>query len=999
MSTNILPKEESVEFIILYRSLYILKKKFEKYKEDISKIYTKYFVKDKNNYNNIRCKIIKISSFKSLLQQICNLVNMSIIKISSLNELFVSDLVSQKIQQERFNESIDQIYNYISDNLKKYNEIFFNKKIKPIIEINKIDNINEDLTEYYPIVEYNKKGDLICYYDQMKEKNKKYSSILKSHEITLEKEYELNEKENDILFIETLPVLIADFIQENPKYIIINSDVNDSELNNEIKNLFDGNILKKVERENKILKREINLPHINNEMRLQELLNQQLGIEKNIKLYQDLLNEKKKSGHDIKYIEDFLSKLNEEKKKINEKIKEEENKEQNNNHQKKNIYSISSISTNSNITKTNLTKSKTVKFKITLNELREEQKMINSLKEIFDFYANQHYPMASAPTFDEIAFRKINLDLAEFSKFCVEFEIPITKQKMSELFKKNTSNRKDMSFTEFKNSLEKIAQAMNDSKKEKLLHKIKLYKEILGKFKDTNDIIQDFKRKSIYIHENDINNPNKNNIRNSHRLTTHKASILFDNKKKLYENELKEAQNELDKLKKLSYKGVFDEFIKFIGFDDPKIYRKKMKGFIIPFHDMTERVLEYKGGYKYKKISRDEIIDRMKRDLRKVKNNDNKFNNYYLKKLREQKEKEDKKNEIYEKRMKEFIEDKKRKIAILKEEEKKEKERIEKSKLTAEDIKKQKELEEEKEREKEREMEREKERIELERKEAEEKRKEEEKKIEEDKKRNVFSYDRIEKSEIDDINLDEELNKDFFIEDDSQNSDEEILNNFGNNNKEKKRIESSFNNNIDENQEKEERVNYLKTNLEDYEKENVLITQPENKNIVLLKNKNSIFNKRNQSLDFDSKNNNLTETTHLYIHKNQKLNLPFKTDNKIENNSESNLIYSLKSKRKSNSQTFIKAGENIVKENKRQISAYYGKNNSNNYIPFTSSNINDDRGYNKKRQLLFAGKVKRNKELLLKNQMIENAKLIKKIEMLRNNDNNNDFNIRKNLDQ
>ena len=999
MSTNILPKEESVEFIILYRSLYILKKKFEKYKEDISKIYTKYFVKDKNNYNNIRCKIIKISSFKSLLQQICNLVNMSIIKISSLNELFVSDLVSQKIQQERFNESIDQIYNYISDNLKKYNEIFFNKKIKPIIEINKIDNINEDLTEYYPIVEYNKKGDLIYYYDQIKEKNKKYSSILKSHEITLEKEYELNEKENDILYIETLPVLIADFIQENPKYIIINSDVNDNELNNEIKNLFDGNILKKVERENKILKREINLPHINNEMRLQELLNQQLGIEKNIKLYQDLLNEKKKSGHDIKYIEDFLSKLNKKKKKINEKIKEEENKEQNNNHQKKNIYSISSISTNSNITKTNLTKSKTVKFKISLNELREEQKMINSLKEIFDFYANQHYPMASAPTFDEIAFRKINLDLAEFSKFCVEFEIPITKQKMSELFKKNTSNRKDMSFTEFKNSLEKIAQAMNDSKKEKLLHKIKLYKEILGKFKDTNDIIQDFKRKSIYIHENDINNPNKNNIRNSHRLTTHKASILFDNKKKLYENELKEAQNELDKLKKLSYKGVFDEFIKFMGFNEPKIYRKKMKGFIIPFHDMTERVLEYKGGYKYKKISRDEIIDRMKRDLRKVKNNDNKFNNYYLKKLREQKEKEDKKNEIYEKRMKEFIEDKKRKIAILKEEEKKEKERIEKSKLTAEDIKKQKELEEEKEREKEREMEREKERIELERKEAEEKRKEEEKKIEEDKKRNVFSYDRIEKSEIDDINLDEELNKDFFIEDDSQNSDEEILNNFGNNNKEKKRIESSYNNNIDENQEKEERVNYLKTNLEDYEKENVLITQPENKNIVLLKNKNSIFNKRNQSLDFDSKNNNLTETTHLYIHKNQKLNLPFKTDNKIENNSESNLIYSLKSKRKSNSQTFIKAGENIVKENKRQISAYYGKNNNNNYIPFTSSNINDDREYNKKRQLLFAGKVKRNKELLLKNQMIENAKLIKKIEMLRNNDNNNDFNIRKNLEQ
>ena len=138
---NNVNKQESLSLITIYRSLYILKKKFEKYKDEISKIYTKYFVKDKNNYNNIRCKIIKISSFKSLLQQICNLVNMSIIKISSLNELFVSDLVSQKIQQERFNESIDQIYNYISNNLKKYNEIFFNKKIKPIIEINKIDKV------------------------------------------------------------------------------------------------------------------------------------------------------------------------------------------------------------------------------------------------------------------------------------------------------------------------------------------------------------------------------------------------------------------------------------------------------------------------------------------------------------------------------------------------------------------------------------------------------------------------------------------------------------------------------------------------------------------------------------------------------------------------------------------------------------------------------------------------------------------------------------------
>ncbi len=95
MNGNNFPKEDSIEFVTVYRSFYILKKKFDKYKDDISKIYTKYFIKDKNTLNNFRFKTIKISSFKPLLQQICNSINMSIIKISSLNELFVSYLVSQ----------------------------------------------------------------------------------------------------------------------------------------------------------------------------------------------------------------------------------------------------------------------------------------------------------------------------------------------------------------------------------------------------------------------------------------------------------------------------------------------------------------------------------------------------------------------------------------------------------------------------------------------------------------------------------------------------------------------------------------------------------------------------------------------------------------------------------------------------------------------------------------------------------------------------------------
>ena len=294
MNSQNLPNEDSKELITLYRSLYILKKKFEKYKIEISKIYTKFFVKDKNNYNNIRCKIIKMSSFKQILGEICHLVNMAIVKISSPNELFISDLVVQKIQNEKLNDSIEQIYKYITDKIKYYNDIFYTKKIKPVIDINNIDNIANNFTDYYPIAEYNKKGNIIYYYDQMKELNKKYSSVFISNEIDLEKENELNQKEKDILYIETLPLIIADFIQENPQYIISNTELQDYELNNEIKNLFDSNLLKKIEKENKNLKEQINIPTFKKEMKLQELYKEQLAIEKNLQLYSNLLNEKKK---------------------------------------------------------------------------------------------------------------------------------------------------------------------------------------------------------------------------------------------------------------------------------------------------------------------------------------------------------------------------------------------------------------------------------------------------------------------------------------------------------------------------------------------------------------------------------------------------------------------------------------------------------------------------------------------------------------------------------
>ena len=58
--------------------------------------------------------------------------------------------------------------------------------------------------------------------------------------------------------------------------------------------------------------------------------------------------------------------------------------------------------------------------------------MNNFLQEIFNFYSNQHFAMSHSLTFEEIAISKLHLDMAEFSKSCVEFEIKIPKEKIVE---------------------------------------------------------------------------------------------------------------------------------------------------------------------------------------------------------------------------------------------------------------------------------------------------------------------------------------------------------------------------------------------------------------------------------------------------------------------------------------------------------------------------------------------------------------------------------------
>jgi len=74
---------------------------------------------------------------------------------------------------------------------------------------------------------------------------------------------------------------------------------------------------------------------------------------------------------------------------------------------------------------------------------------MENFRQIFDFYAKQHQFTGKNATFEEIQEKFNIMVLAEFNKFALEFKIPLKKDIVTEIYKKNAKNGKDMHFDEF----------------------------------------------------------------------------------------------------------------------------------------------------------------------------------------------------------------------------------------------------------------------------------------------------------------------------------------------------------------------------------------------------------------------------------------------------------------------------------------------------------------------------------------------------------------------
>ena len=362
--------EESIESMILFRSLYLIKKKFEIYKSNINKIYLDYNINKSKRIDALGSYQIDINFFDNVLFSILKETNLFILEISSPKDIFLSYFLITSQKAEHMNLIIRNIKNeLIQKNLNsKYNKIFYDKKIKPLfntkvkinIEIeqteNNFDEENNNISEEIIIkekiiVEYNKKGKIIKTFDELLTENEKNINDMKNKQLENNKneiekiENNINiinsndnlKKNNNILFIETLPLIIADYLQEHKNFAVVEIE---EEFSKELDLLFNKDLLIKINKYDEFVKKYKNYNNNTNiiSKELKQYSLQLKQIQKNITLYEQIIVDKKMKNENTLFLEDMLNKLVEKETYVQQKINE----------RKQNIYSLNKNEQNIN---------------------------------------------------------------------------------------------------------------------------------------------------------------------------------------------------------------------------------------------------------------------------------------------------------------------------------------------------------------------------------------------------------------------------------------------------------------------------------------------------------------------------------------------------------------------------------------------------------------------------------------------------------------------------
>ena len=683
--------ENSLELLILYRSIYIIKQKFSLFKERIKNIYQKY-----NTYNsNIKFKTntkiyqIHIKNFAEVTDEVLQDLNLLIIKYLNPKDIFLSRILIEK-KREETKKIIKEILNWLlndnnngKDLIRNYNINFFNKKIKPYIEedINyenfenmmdiKQNDISEDMTrnwsiyDYKIIGEYDRRGNVINKYKtKILEENGEINEEGITEIINLNKEsrnYEndkpgLNKEMsiniNDIsnsknnskkpdsskfIFIESLPLILADFLQSHINNAIVESE---DELGKELKILFDNEIIKRLNEFKNLLGNKSSLlddindkVYINQEEKDQKELDSAIEeykkVKENIEIYRNILKNKKKSGENTDYIEKMIEKLLAKEIWLEHRIKLLMDKKNNNdinleinyntyrnnntkssdlsnvigntsrkieindngfNQSKKmngdintqNIKHLTeSYSNTQNLGTSNDKSISLISSNTNLTSMKSSPLIINALKEIFLYYSHLHLNVKKNRLFSNLEEKKLHLDLNEFSKFCTDFNIPISRQKLVEIFKKSVSNLHYMNFKEFNNAIVSLANATHESKKKNLTEKINHKKFELNSIILKEKQLKEEKKLKRLLYNNSNSDLTLDNGRKKESKSRSPSGYAYKinlklEKKNIF-NDISNNKINYNKELKKSYQEIINDFYEFLGLNNPQEYRSKMR--------------------------------------------------------------------------------------------------------------------------------------------------------------------------------------------------------------------------------------------------------------------------------------------------------------------------------------------------------------------------------------------------------------------------------------
>ena len=118
-------KSDSIRLELLYRSLCILKKKFEKFKKDINQIYHKYYPEKNQSLEQDDFPIIKVVNFFPLVQEIFDKIKITIPRIHDINTIFNYDKSKFDKNSKEHLESIQlmekTLFSHNKKELMKYN--------------------------------------------------------------------------------------------------------------------------------------------------------------------------------------------------------------------------------------------------------------------------------------------------------------------------------------------------------------------------------------------------------------------------------------------------------------------------------------------------------------------------------------------------------------------------------------------------------------------------------------------------------------------------------------------------------------------------------------------------------------------------------------------------------------------------------------------------------------------------------------------------------------